>query len=92
LCDRVLSATEAYRESQNPLLDFVTDRCELNPTAETPAAKLRQDYESWGKETGLAFPLNPNKFADALRQLGCNSDRDHRGRFWRGIRPKNVTA
>jgi len=81
----VRNATAAYRKSQNPLQDFIGDCCELDPEALTPVAKLRTAYEGWSAETGFASPLNPNRFADALRTFDCEAFRDRTGRYWRGI-------
>jgi putative DNA primase/helicase len=81
----VEEATEQYRLDMDPLRDFIRDCCVLAPHAWTPAAKLRAAYEAYCKETGEKRLLNPNEFAEGLRSRGCESERRHSGRGWRGI-------
>jgi P4 family phage/plasmid primase-like protien len=46
---------EAYRLDNDPVLQFVTDECEIDATDETGdnTAKLYEDYTQWAKKTGV---------------------------------------
>jgi putative DNA primase/helicase len=84
--DIVTQATEQYRLDMDPLRDFITDCCVLDPQAWTTAARLRQAYERYCEQIGETRLLNPNDFAAALSSRGCVIERRHAGRGWRGIR------
>jgi putative DNA primase/helicase len=81
----VEEATEQYRLDMDPLRDFIADCCVLAPHAWTPAAKLREAYEKYCKENGERHVLNARDFADGLKARGCQTERKHTGRGWRGI-------
>ena len=83
----VEKATEQYRLEMDPLREFIADCCVLVPNAWTPAARLREAYEAYCKETGEKRLLNPNEFGAGLRGRGCDVERRGKGRTrgWRGI-------
>lgn len=85
---RVLTATEEYRQEMNPLQDFAAECCLMTPTAITPSAKLREAYEVWAKEAGYAI-INGKLFAERLRAMGCKPELVKQGgttkRCWVGI-------
>ena len=82
---RVARATEAYKQEQNPLRDFVEERCELGEGCKATAAKLRAAYERWCEEQG-GRSLGRKNYASALRALGCESTKlSNDTRWWLGI-------
>ncbi|WP_240806613.1 phage/plasmid primase, P4 family [Polyangium spumosum] len=93
----VEAATEAYRQENNPLRDFLDDECvvatdrALWPDVWVTRSALREAYERWGKANGARHLLGPKAFTRHLRELGCN-DKAKRWvdnasvRAWEGIR------
>jgi len=82
--DRILRATAAYREEQNPLRDFLADCCERSPELTTPTGVLRTAYEAWC-ERNRSDQISSQKFAAALRAEKIEQDRTETSRFWQGI-------
>ena len=81
----VEEATEQYQLDMDPLRPFITDSCVLHPSAWVSAAKLRQAYEDYCRQTGEKRPLGPREFVDGLKARECKPDRRHAGRGWLGI-------
>lgn len=80
-------STLDYRESQNPLKEFLAERCVLTPEAWTPSAAIMTAYREWAQAANVRYPLNNNKVAEKLRSLGCEPEQHptSRTRGWRGI-------
>ena len=51
--DVVTTATAAYEQESDPLSDFLTTACELNPEAEVGARMLFKHYADWAEQNGL---------------------------------------
>lgn len=82
----VEQATRAYRESMDPVSDFLAECCLLDPRGEVTARSLRDAYEMFCKERGERYPLTGRAWADALRAHGCDSGKGTAGvRIWKGI-------
>lgn len=81
----VEEATQEYRESQDPLKDFIADCCVLMPTAWTPTADLRNEYERWAKERGERYLLVGNAFIARLKAHGCAPKVRLNVRGWLGV-------
>lgn len=81
----VEDATQEYRESQDPLKDFLTDCCVLMPAAWASTAKLRAEYERWAKERGETHLLVGNAFTEKLKAHGCVPEKRGNVRGWLGI-------
>jgi P4 family phage/plasmid primase-like protien len=90
--EAVMQATAAYRRSQEPLADFVADRCQLGPDLSVPAYRLREEYEEWAKANGIRHPLAGRAWGEALRALGCSSRHTQQGTIWRGIDLRLIDA
>lgn len=86
----VTASTAEYRESQDPLKDFLADCCELAPDNWVRASDLRRAYDEWCKASGERFGVGGNKFSEALKRHGCEPDSRRMGnltaRVWNGIR------
>lgn len=89
--ERVRDYTEEYRRENDPLRDWIEDRCELDPEAETTAKALRESYTAWAEENGEKA-LAPNTVAKHLKSRGIHRKRGRAARAWRGIRVRGVTA
>lgn len=48
----VMQATEAYRAEQDPLTDFLKERCVIDPNYNAGATNLWNEWCEWCKETG----------------------------------------
>jgi putative DNA primase/helicase len=83
----VRSASDRYRESQNPLADFLEACCVLTPAAWTSSAALTAAYKQWAEEVGLRMPLSPVALARRLEAAGCQGERRGRPqqRGWLGL-------
>ncbi len=91
---RISQATQAYREEQNPLLDFLADSCERGKDLSVSAGDLRKAYDAWCEPNGQK-PISAQQFAASLRTEGFEQIRPKRAegseqrpkssRVWRGI-------
>lgn len=66
----VLEATAEYREESDPIGEFLSLRCILDPIAKAPRAAIRAAYDDYAKENGVRSPLAAKAFGDALRKRG----------------------
>lgn len=91
----VRDATKAYREESNPLGEFVSLRCRIEPTGRVSRRALRDAYERYCRDNGEKFPIGPRPFAAKLRALGVTdtsmnetvmTGATHVVDAWRGIR------
>jgi len=83
----VALSTLDYRESQNPLKEFLAERCLLSPEAWTSSAAIMDAYRQWAQAANVRYPLTAKAVADKLRALGCEDARQGQPqqRGWRGI-------
>jgi putative DNA primase/helicase len=86
-------ATDAYRESADPVADFLEDACQVGPLWTVGKGELRGVYESWCKANGFK-PLSGRQFPAALAAHGIADAWEHERRVWRGIalRPEREHA
>jgi len=68
----VLAATRRWRAENDPLVDWLTDRATLAPTAATPFQDLSRDYRQWAEDAGLK-PISARKLGKRLVDAGCKS-------------------
>lgn len=65
-------ATSEYRQSQDPLADFIAECCELNPGLITPVSILLEAFEEWEKKAGRdGEQIDSRAFNRSLRSRGC---------------------
>jgi len=84
----VLSATQAYAESQNDVRRFVEARCTDAPThGGNTTTELLGGYVAWAADEGIhqAHVLGRTKFGDALDTLGYLATRTSRGAVRAGL-------
>jgi putative DNA primase/helicase len=66
----VLLATQNYQNEQDPLGDYLADRCVTgSPTVRVGRNDLFTDYASWCQQTGDRFPLSRNALFDHVRSV-----------------------
>jgi phage/plasmid-associated DNA primase len=75
----------SYQAQSNPIADFVTEVCILDPSAFTTVGDLRGAYASWVHETGQRTLFGRTEFVAALREVGCTPATRPAGRGWAGI-------
>lgn len=67
LPDRVKAETESYRETTDPLADFLRDRCVKGATLQVPAAAVFAAYEDWCESEGLPAKVRLTFYAFGAR-------------------------
>lgn len=67
--DVVAEATEAYREREDWLNNFINERCIKDPNARERARALYLEYKAWAQDAG-EFIRRENDFAAAMEAAG----------------------
>jgi putative DNA primase/helicase len=80
----VLSASEAYRHESDLLMDFITERCNLDTKARTTAAAMWKEYISWAEASGERA-LDRRSFSQRLESHGFKKVRLGHNRTWTWI-------
>lgn len=83
--EAVEEATDAYREREDWLTNFISERCVREPNARVGAAELYREYRSWAEETG-DFVRRLNDFAAAMETAGFQKIRPNGKKSWIGLR------
>jgi P4 family phage/plasmid primase-like protien len=83
----VEDATEAYRQEQDILADFLNERCVIDPQAWAKASDLYKSYAVWCEEGGDK-PVSTTAFGRRLTERGFRAARGGRPqtRGWKGLR------
>lgn len=89
-CPAVDQATEEYRAEMDSLQGFIDECCVLAPGAWVPAKDLRQAYEDWARENGVAWGVQGREWGERLRDIGGEPGKvrrvgDKTVRGWQGI-------
>ncbi len=80
------SATQSYREAQDPVADFVAELCVIEDGAWATAEELYAAYSAWAKAAGERHPLSKKGFANRLERHGFAAAKGAKGvRIRRGI-------
>jgi putative DNA primase/helicase len=64
-------ATQELRDSQDPLREFLEERCKLCEGAFVPVTKMRKAYEAYAEDEGIRHLLGPHEFNRRLEARGC---------------------
>jgi putative DNA primase/helicase len=86
--DAVLEATESYRQEQDLIGQWLSERCVVDPKAVTAFKELFEDYQAWCRELGEQ-PVSARRFAASLEERGFDKttlDGKARAKARRGIR------
>lgn len=67
----VIAATGQYRESMDPVREFIEDRLEFNEFAKCTVAEMRTAYDQWCGEIGQKYTLSPRDFNERLEARGA---------------------
>jgi putative DNA primase/helicase len=82
--DRVLMATQAYREESDTIGAFIADRCEVGPF-EVVAGDLYRSYERWAKENG-EYVITAQMFGRRMTERGFVSRHTMTGKRRAGLK------
>lgn len=84
--EAVKSATQAYRDNEDVLHDFIEERCLASKAASISVSELYATYVDWA-EKNENRPLGKRIFGEKLREKGFSVFVGNRNRkFWSGIR------
>ena len=67
--DAVAMATEEYRQREDWLTNFITERCVKDPNAREGARALYLEYKAWAQDAG-EYIHRENDFSDAMEKAG----------------------
>ncbi|HEY8865290.1 MAG TPA: phage/plasmid primase, P4 family, partial [Solirubrobacteraceae bacterium] len=73
------SATQRYREAQDPVADFIAECCIAEEGAWATIEELYAAYSQWAKAAGERSPLSKKAFGNRLERHGFAADRGARG-------------
>jgi putative DNA primase/helicase len=84
--DPVVAATNEYRDDQDILLDFITEKIERAKDHELPHKDLYAAYKAWHTAGSAEKPFSSKKIAQMFRDRGYKSSQGHsRYTSWWGI-------
>lgn len=83
--DIVAEATEAYREREDWLANFIADRCVREPDARVGARDLYLEYKSWASESG-EYVYKESAFKAALEKAKYKQITPQNRKTWLGLR------
>ena len=89
--DSVVDATDAYLRSQNVLLEWIEDACERRPDCWEKPSLLFANWRAWAKAANEPVGTQKN-FVERMEAADFQQcrDREHDGRYWKGIQVKPV--
>ena len=67
--DMVAEATEAYRQREDWLTNFINERCIREPNAREGARALYLEYKAWAEDAG-EYIRRENDFSEAMEKAG----------------------
>lgn len=83
--EAVAEATAQYREREDWLTNFISERCIREPNARVGAADLYQEYRDWAESTG-DFIRRLNDFDTSMETAGFQKIRPKGKKSWIGLR------
>ena len=93
----VFTATDAYRDAEDPIAEFLTDATEPDSEGHTPAVAMYRSYLTWAQDQGLTERERLTKTAFG-RLLSRRFDKKHTAYGWRylgvttKLRPKDLLS
>lgn len=87
----VEEATEAYREREDWLTNFINERCIREPNARVGAADLYREYREWAESTG-DYIRRLNDFDTTMEAAGFQKIRPKNRKAWLGLRLDHETG
>jgi len=84
--ERVVAATNEYRDDQDILRDFIAEKIEPAKDHELPHKELYRAYKNWHEEGSSDKPFTSKKVAQMFRDRGYKASQGHaRELRWWGI-------
>ena len=80
----VEEATEAYREREDWLANFINERCIREPNARVGSDALYQEYREWAESTG-AYVQRLNDFVAQMEAAGYHKLNPKGRKVWLGL-------
>ena len=84
---KVRDAIEHYKESNDWLSYFLSERCELDPAFVAKSSEVYNEYRIFCTQVG-EFTRSTTDFYTALETVGFERYRDRKGRYIKGLRLK----
>lgn len=84
---KVRDAIEHYKESNDWLSYFLSERCELEPAYVAKSSEVYNEYRIFCTQVG-EFTRSTTDFYTALETVGFERYRDRKGRYIKGLRLK----
>ena len=84
---KVRDAIEHYKESNDWLSYFLSERCELDPAYVAKSSEVYNEYRIFCTQVG-EFTRSTTDFYPALETVGFERYRDRKGRYIKGLRLK----
>ena len=84
---KVRDAIEHYKESNDWLSYFLSERCELDPAIVAKSSEVYNEYRIFCTQVG-EFTRSTTDFYTALETVGFERYRDRKGRYIKGLRLK----
>lgn len=84
---KVRDAIEHYKESNDWLSYFLSERCELDPAYVAKSSEVYNEYRIFCTQVG-EFTRSTTDFYAALETVGFERYRDRKGRYIKGLRLK----
>ena len=78
----VREATQAYRKENDPLDDFITECCIVDPSVWTTASAIWKDYQRWAVQSGEDRRIDRRTFSRLLQARGFRKERYGHKRTW----------
>ncbi len=85
--EEVKEATNQYRDEENILTPFITDRCAIDPRLKVSVKDLYLAYAHYSEETGEKPQniLGKQEFNARIKERGFEQGRSAKERYWFGI-------
>lgn len=88
----VIAATEDYKLQEDPLNDFINERCVINETGQVKPKELYDAYTTWCRDKYVKYQLGSRKFYENMglkfRKVTIKGQKYYRGI---GLKHKSVT-
>jgi len=81
----VRNATAAYLQAEDAIANWIDERCQLDPQAWEPTAKLFASWSAWATQAGEPVGSKKN-LVQNLEARGYRPHRTHAGRGFYGLR------
>ena len=76
---KVLMATNSYKDDENTVKRFLRERCKPDEDHEMRTARVREAYEAWMKGQGVSAIFGERRFTQELRKLGVKVEVSTKG-------------